>query len=107
MFSNSRKFLHIQIQNLNKLMGTVPVISNQTSVSTASMVITPTMCATGSLSMTVKEKTLSSKASGEELGSGFGIHSMCRRHVDDLWGRPLSTALIYRHTHRVKYVIGQ
>lgn len=74
----------------------LPVMSNQTGVSAFSMAITPTMWETGSLSMTLKEYALSSKASGAALGSGFGIHSMCSRQVDDFWGRPLSTALIWK-----------
>lgn len=73
------------------------MISNHTGVSVGSVVMTPTMCFTGSLSMTVKEKDDSSKASGWWDGSGFGIHSMCSLQVDDFWGRPLSTALIYSH----------
>lgn len=73
----------------------LPVISNQTVVSGFSMAMTPTMWATGSLSMMEKTKGLSSKASGVADGSGLGIHSMWRRQVEDFWGRPLSTALIY------------
>lgn len=82
------------LTNVKNSTISVPVMSNQTDVSVFSMVITPTMWEMGSLSMTLKENTLSSKANGVALGSGFGIHSMCRRQVDAFWGRPLSTALI-------------
>lgn len=60
------------------------------------MATTPTMCATGSLSMTEKTKGDSSNCRGAASGgnSGLGIHSMCRRQEEDFWGRPLSTALI-------------
>lgn len=63
----------------------LPVISNHTGTSEASVAMTPTMWATGSLSMTEKLKGDSSKSSGAASvgSSGFGIHSMCRRHVED------------------------
>lgn len=62
-----------------------PVISNQTGTSEDSVAMTPTMWATGSLSMTEKLKGASSKSSGAASGgsSGLGIHSMCRRQVED------------------------
>lgn len=75
----------------------VPVISNHTGTSEDSVATTPTMCATGSLSMTEKVKGDSSKSKGAaSAGStGLRIHSICRRQVEDFWGRPLSTALIW------------
>lgn len=75
----------------------LPVISNHTWTSEDSVAMTPTMWATGSLSMTEKLMGVSSKSSGATSGgsSGLGIHSMCRRQVEDFWGRPLSTALIW------------
>lgn len=81
---------------LRPLVKASPVISNQTGVSDVSVVMTPTMCATGSLSITEKKKGGSSKARGRAPAatSGLGIHSMCSRQVDNFWGRPLSTALI-------------
>lgn len=63
----------------------VPVISNHTETSEDSVATTPTMCATGSLSMTEKVKGDSSKSRGAaSVGSfGLGIHSICRRQVED------------------------
>lgn len=72
------------------------MISNHTGTSEASVATTPTMWATGSLSMTEKTKGDSSNCRAAASGgsSGLGIHSMCSRQEEDFWGRPLSTALI-------------
>lgn len=80
----------------------LPVISNHTGTSDDSVATTPTMWATGSLSMTEKVKGDSSNRKGAASAgtSGLGIHSMCRRQVDDFWGRPLSTALIWAKNSR-------
>lgn len=72
------------------------MMSNQRGVPGGSTDITPIMWATGSLSMTVKVKNGSSKETGSRDGLGLEIHSMWSRVVDDFWGRPLSTALIYK-----------
>lgn len=62
-----------------------------------SVATTPTMWATGSLSITEKVKGDSSNCSGAASAAttGLGIHSICKRQVEDFWGRPLSTALIW------------
>lgn len=73
-----------------------PMMSNHSGVPGGSTDITPIMWATGSLSMTVKEKDGSSKEIGPTDGLGLEIHSIWSRVVDDFWGRPLSTALIYK-----------
>lgn len=67
------------------LKETLPVISNHTGTSEDSVATTPTMCATGSLSMTEKVKGDSSKARAAASSGtcGLGIHSMCRRQVED------------------------
>lgn len=85
---------HTKAELVNKA---VPVISNHTGTSEDSVATTPTMCATGSLSITENVKGDSSKSRGAASAgtSGFGIHSMCKRQVEDFWGRPLSTALIW------------
>ena len=46
--------------------------------------------------MTVKVKNGSSNEIGSTDGLGLEIHSIWSRVVDDFWGRPLSTALIYK-----------
>jgi len=63
----------------------IPAISNHTETSEDSVAMTPTMCATGSFSITEKVKGLSSKSSGAASAGNFGlgIHSMCSRQVED------------------------
>lgn len=95
--STSTVCMHTRTHTKMHLKEAVPVISNHTGTSEDSVATTPTMCATGSLSMTEKVKGDSSKTRGAASvgNSGLGIHSICRRQVEDFWGRPLSTALIW------------
>ena len=74
----------------------LPMMSNQRGMPGGSTDSTPIMWATGSLSITVKVKNDSSNEIGSRDGFGLEIHSMWSRVVDDFWGRPLSTALIYK-----------
>ena len=74
----------------------LPMMSNQRGMPGGSTDMTPIMWATGSLSITVKVKNDSSNEIGSRDGFGLEIHSMWSRVVDDFWGRPLSTALIYK-----------
>lgn len=71
-------------------------MSNHKGVPGGSTDMTPIIWATGSLSITVKVKNDSSKEMGSRGGLGLSIHSIWSRVVDDFWGRPLSTALIYK-----------
>lgn len=71
------------------------MMSNHRGMPGGSTDITPIMWATGSLSITVNVKTDSSNEIGSKDGLGLEIHSMWSLVVDDFWGRPLSTALIY------------
>lgn len=73
----------------------VPMMSNHRGMPGGSTEITPIMWATGSLSITVNEKTDSSNEIGSKDGLGLEIHSIWSLVVDDFWGRPLSIALIY------------
>lgn len=71
------------------------MMSNQRGLPGGSTDMTPIMWATGSLSITVKVKNVSSNEIGSKDGLGLEIHSIWSLVVDDFWGRPLSTALIY------------
>lgn len=90
---SSQDNLHKDNKNHEKCL---PMMSNQRGMPGGSTDITPIMWATGSLSITVKVKNGSSNEIGSRDGLGLGIHSMWSRVVDDFWGRPLSTALIYK-----------
>lgn len=76
---------HAHTQRQRMANKAVPVISNHTGTSEDSVATTPTMCATGSLSITENVKGDSSKSRGAASAgtSGFGIHSMCKRQVED------------------------
>lgn len=93
-FNSIRAHTHVTEMHEKEAL---PVISNHTGTSEDSVATTPTMCATGSLSITEKVKGDSSKSRGAASAGNFGlgIHSMWRRQVEDFWGRPLSTALIW------------
>lgn len=84
------------IQGWWKPSWSLPMMSNQRGMPGGSTAITPIMWATGSLSITVKVKNDSSNEIGSGDGLGLEIHSIWSRVVDDFWGRPLSTALIYK-----------
>lgn len=71
-----------------------PVMSNHSRCRCDSIMMTPTMLVTGSVSKTAKVKCGSSNVMGSVEGCGMAIHSMSSRVVEERGGLPPSVALI-------------